>query len=294
MRTPRCIAAVALAALPLLVHALRPPAVLAEGAETGEVAVPAVSEALKGLFEAEDDAGTPVVGEAERLYFDALPAHARQLFADAVDGEFISSPAQARDLLSLGLDTAKLESILTNNCLLCHSNPDFQEAPTLFSLDPQAAGSPEYMDLKLLLSDAHLRHNLSCAGCHGGDPSGDMDHDHPDQWPADHDERVADPKWIPAFCSRCHSDATLMGRFNPALPTDQLAKYETSHHGRALLKEGNVHAAQCVSCHGVHGIQSASNPASSVSAKRVPETCGKCHSDAKLMAGVTLDDGSPM
>ena len=271
--------------LAAVVFALVPAAQAAEFAMTDD---------LKAMMDARDDSGVPILDAKARKAFDALPAHARQLFADAVAGEFIGSAEQIRDILLLDVDTTQLELVLANNCLLCHSNARYQDPPTLFSLDPVAAGSPPYMSLKLLLNDAHFRHNLSCAGCHGGDPAGDMAHEHPDQWPAEHDERVADPKWIPAFCARCHSDVRLMGSFNPGMATDQFAKYRESPHGRALLKGHNPRAAQCVSCHGVHGIQPAGNPASSVSPRNVPGTCGKCHSDAKTMAGVKLADGSPI
>lgn len=282
------------AILGMLLLALLPALARGEEAVAEGASEFVMTESLARMLDARDDQGAPVVQEKARSQFDGLPVHAKVLFAEAIDGEFIGTATQLRDILSLGLDSAKLEMVLTNNCVLCHSNPEYQDPPTLFSLDPVAAGSPSYMNLELILSDAHFRHNLSCAGCHGGDPTGEMDHEHPEEWPAEHDERGADPSWIPGFCARCHSDAKLMGRFNPAMPTDQFAKYKESHHGRALLEEGKPGAAQCVSCHGVHGIQSASNPASSVNAKRVPETCGKCHSDAKLMKDVKLDDGSPM
>lgn len=254
----------------------------------------AVPEGLQKLLSAVDDKGASIVGEEGKAYFAGLPSHAKRLFGEAVTNEYIGAATQLRDLLSLELNSSKLELVLTNNCLLCHSNPAYQDSPTLFSLDPVAAKSPAYMDLKLLLNDVHMRHKLACAGCHGGDPTGNMAHEHPAEWPADHDDRVADPKWIPQFCARCHSDTKLMGQFNPALATDQLDKYKGSHHGRALLEGRNPRAAQCVSCHGVHGIQAANSPASSVYSKRIPETCGKCHGDPKVMAGVKLDDGSPI
>ena len=81
-----------------------------------------------------------------------------------------------------------------------------------------------------------------------------------------------------------------MHEFNPALPTDQLAKFKDSPHGRMLLDKHDDRAPQCVSCHGVHGIRPAKDPQSKVYAQRVPETCGACHGDPKTMAGFTLPE----
>ena len=53
-------------------------------------------------------------------------------------------------------------------------------------------------------------------------------------------------------------------------------------------------APSCVSCHGVHGIRPAKDPQSKVYAQRVPETCGTCHADPKIMSGFTRADGSPL
>ena len=38
------------------------------------------------------------------------------------------------------------------------------------------------------------------------------------------------------FCARCHSDPATMHEFNPALPTDQLAKFKDSPHGHRLAR----------------------------------------------------------
>jgi predicted CXXCH cytochrome family protein len=85
-----------------------------------------------------------------------------------------------------------------------------------------------------------------------------------------------------------------MHQFNAALPTDQLAKFKESPHGRTLLEKHDDRAPSCVSCHGVHGIRPAKDPQSKVYAQRVPETCGACHADSKIMAGFTRADGSPL
>lgn len=129
--------------------------------------------------------------------------------------------------------------------------------------------------------DIHLSRGLSCNDCHGGDPT--------------QDDKVAakDPRKgylgrprtvdIPAFCGKCHNDASFMKKFNPALRVDQEKEYASSVHGK-LLQAGNQKVATCISCHGVHGIRAISDALSSVYPSNVADTCAKCHSEAARMA----------
>jgi predicted CXXCH cytochrome family protein len=82
-----------------------------------------------------------------------------------------------------------------------------------------------------------------------------------------------------------------MRSYNPSLPVDQLLKYRTSKHGQLLLRKKDSKAAQCVSCHGVHGIRPPDSTNSLVYRENIPATCGKCHADAAYMKGYTLEDG---
>src|SRR4026208_2005792 len=104
--------------------------------------------------------------------------------------------------------------------------------------------------------DIHLSKGLSCRDCHGGDPTQD------DKAAAKDPEKgyLGRPRTgdIPAFCGKCHNDASFMKKFNPALRVDQEKEYVTSVHGQ-LLKTGNTKVAPCISCHGVHGIRAVSD-----------------------------------
>jgi Cytochrome c3 len=91
------------------------------------------------------------------------------------------------------------------------------------------------------------------------------------------------PTNVVKTCSKCHSDAEYMKKFNPALPVDQYEKYLTSIHGKRNAS-GDPKAATCVSCHSNHLIYAVKDPRSPVYPTNVPDTCGKCHGDAKLMA----------
>ncbi|MBI5836542.1 MAG: cytochrome c3 family protein [Candidatus Eisenbacteria bacterium] len=98
------------------------------------------------------------------------------------------------------------------------------------------------------------------------------------------------PTNVTRTCARCHGDPAYMRQFNPGLPVDQYEKYLTSVHGDRNRK-GDVRAATCVSCHSNHAIYQVKDPRSAVYPTRVPETCGKCHSDKARMApyGIPTD-----
>jgi hypothetical protein len=86
---------------------------------------------------------------------------------------------------------------------------------------------------------------------------------------------------IPVFCGTCHADVE---RMNPyGLHTDQLGRYLTSVHGKTLTEKGDDRVAVCVDCHGSHDVMSAKQPKSKTHPLNVPNTCGACHADEKLM-----------
>jgi hypothetical protein len=128
--------------------------------------------------------------------------------------------------------------------------------------------------------DIHHTQGVTCAGCHGGDPTSD-------------DPQIAmdprrgfvgkiTPAAVPAVCATCHSDAAFMLRYSPNIPTDQQSQYVTSRHGQALAK-GDERVATCASCHLAHGVLPADDARSPVYPSRIVETCGRCHGDAALM-----------
>jgi len=195
------------------------------------------------------------------------------------------NPEQLAAFLSLDIADEHIELLLSDNCVLCHTNPDQQPEETLFRV--RDLGEPNgHLNLREVVADVHLRRGLSCSGCHGGKPTDEeMPDEIFDRWP-DRDARRTDRSWIPAFCTEaCHSQTGFMRRFNPSLPVDQMLKYRESRHGDAVLTRRNPQAAQCVSCHGVHGIRRPTSPQSLVFPANIPTTCGKCHADREFMRG---------
>ncbi len=85
--------------------------------------------------------------------------------------------------------------------------------------------------------------------------------------------RVA-PANIPETCGQCHAAQRIITQYG--LPPNVFSTYVQSFHGLAL-QGGNITAANCASCHGVHDILPASDPRSTINPQNLPETCGKCH-----------------
>lgn len=156
----------------------------------------------------------------------------------------------------------------TNNCLTCHREFEDKEGPS-----------------HKIVNDIHFQKGLGCVDCHGGDATlNDMD----DVRAQKNWRGVPSHLQVPEFCARCHSNAKYMHNHNPMLPTDQLEKYKTSVHGKRLFQKKDKKVANCISCHTVHEINNAKTPHSSTYPLNVPETCGKCHADAKYMKGYNI------
>jgi predicted CXXCH cytochrome family protein len=250
------------------------------------------SSKLAAMLAAKGANGKPIVSVEEQTYFNGLNDNLRGLLNELVQKEVITRPEHLATLLGLQLRPQKMEVFLQNRCILCHTDPESQSAENFFSVATDSRQPATHMNLKEVVEDVHFRPGLSCAGCHGGDPTADFGHDFVKEWPEK--DREKNRAWVVQFCARCHSDPAKMHEFNPSLPTDQLAKFKDSPHGRTLLEKHDDRAPSCVSCHGVHGIRPAKDPQSKVYAQRVPETCGACHADPKIMAGFTRADGSAM
>lgn len=79
------------------------------------------------------------------------------------------------------------------------------------------------------------------------------------------------------ICGRCHANARLTEKYGLSL--EKVPAFQDSYHGLAL-RTGQLTAANCASCHGVHDIRPSSDPRSHVHKNNLPETCGKCHPGA--------------
>lgn len=163
--------------------------------------------------------------------------------------------------LSAQTNASKSGESQINTCVECHETLEIM--PQGFS-----AG------------DIHEKPALSCAGCHGGDPT-NYDKDESMSKEAGY-IGIPNRKDIPAFCGRCHSHIDIMRTFRPRIATDQVDQYYQSVHGEKLAK-GDKNVAECVSCHSGHAIMPATDPRSTTYALNIPKTCKQCHSNGTLM-----------
>ncbi|MBK9963836.1 MAG: cytochrome b N-terminal domain-containing protein [Holophagales bacterium] len=282
------LALAALLAPPARAEEKAAPPATASAAPTGHVAEAAWPADFRKMYDAAEK-GVPVLDEKARARFKALPTHAQQLFFAAAKAGTLSGGTHLAALLALDIDDRKVELVLGDNCFLCHSNPDLPDE--ILFRKREKTDPLRHLDIREVVADVHVRGGLMCAGCHGGKPTDlEMSADIGKRWPAS-EVRHRDRSWIPEFCARCHSSSEFMRAYNPSLPVDQLLKYRTSKHGQLLLEKKDAKAAQCVSCHGVHGIRPPDSTNSLVYRENIPATCGTCHADAAYMKGYTKDDG---
>ena len=152
-----------------------------------------------------------------------------------------------------------------NTCVDCHS----------------ALDRPLKVTAEQFAQDIHSQKGLTCASCHGGDPTkADMDAMSKSAGFRGKIER----KDVPDLCGHCHSDGAFMRKYNPSLRTDQLSQYKTSIHGKRLAL-GDTKVAVCTDCHGLHDLRAPSDTRSKVHPLNVAQTCSRCHSDSEYMKG---------
>lgn len=97
-----------------------------------------------------------------------------------------------------------------------------------------------------------------CTDCHGV---------HDIRPPSDPRSSVY-PLNVPGTCARCHANAETMKAYK--IPTDQYASYTASVHYEDLVKNGDLSAPTCVTCHGAHG-------ATPPGVSSVVNVCSTCH-----------------
>jgi predicted CXXCH cytochrome family protein len=145
---------------------------------------------------------------------------------------------------------------LATLCASCHSNPDFMRKYNPQSrVDEYAEYLTSVHGKKYQAGDTNV---ATCTDCHGA-----------------HGVRAVKSPNSPVYatnvastCGRCHADPKKMAPYG--IPTNQLDLYTKSVHGVALVKNRDLAAPTCNSCHGNHG-------AAPPGVDSVANVCGQCH-----------------
>jgi len=141
---------------------------------------------------------------------------------------------------------------IVSTCGRCHTqiSEDFKESIHGVALSKGNADSP------------------TCTDCHG---------EHLILEPTDPRSPVAPRNVALKLCSNCHASVKLAEKYG--IPSDKFKTFTDSYHG-LNVRLGNVEAANCASCHGVHDILPSSDPRSKINKANLVKTCGQCHPGA--------------
>ncbi len=169
---------------------------------------------------------------------------------------------------------AEATSRKDSSCMKCHGEADLWEGDRL----------RYFITENHLAKDLHWKKGIQCDDCHGGNPES-MNFREAHSAEAGY-RVISTPQDIPQFCGHCHSNVEYMSRYSPSPKTNQESDFWTGGHGRRLKENPEAGVANCVSCHGFHGILPIDDQTSPTYPKNVAKTCATCHSDAEKMAGI--------
>ena len=113
-------------------------------------------------------------------------------------------------------------------------------------------------------------------------------------------KEFADSVHGPMACTDCHADlakaefphAEKLARVDcSTCHSDPVVAYGKSVHAGARTA-GNKSAPNCTDCHGMHDVRSSKDKASPTYPLNLPNMCGKCHGDAKIIkdGGIRIGD----
>ncbi len=202
------------------------------------------------------------------------------------------------------------EGMADDDCLSCHAKKDVKASKDGHSLFIDVRETSNSRHAKVACSQCHVGVNPSktrpceniiqkvdCAACHA--QIGE------DYKLSTHGKLFARQDGNAPFCAECHGTHGVLGKVNPKSPIfptqipnlcakchregnkaavryqgtqhDIIEHYTESIHGKGLLKSGLLVTAKCTDCHTSHRELPKTDSTSSVFAKNIPATCGRCH-----------------
>src|SRR6476619_6950426 len=108
---------------------------------------------LAVMLAAKDANGKPIISPEEQAYLSGLNDNLRALLEDLVQKEVITRPQHLATLLGLQLRPQKMEVLLQNRCVLCHTDSESQSTENLFSVAATSRQTTAHMNLKQIVED---------------------------------------------------------------------------------------------------------------------------------------------
>ncbi|CUT01147.1 cytochrome c3 family protein [Candidatus Kryptobacter tengchongensis] len=179
--------------------------------------------------------------------------HGRLFKAGNQDVAVCSDCHGAHEMMKASNPNSKVYKLnITSTCGRCHTkiSDEFRESIHGLALAKGNFDSP------------------ACTDCHG---------EHLILEPTDPRSPVAPKNVALQLCSKCHASVKLAEKYG--IPADKFKTFTDSYHG-LNVRLGNVEAANCASCHGVHDILPSSDPRSRINKVNLVKTCGQCHPGA--------------
>jgi formate dehydrogenase gamma subunit len=160
----------------------------------------------------------------------------------------------------------------SSTCISCHGMHDVVKPATRGPQFCATCHTTEVAQYNLSIHGrAHAKFNgdaPTCQSCHG--PAHQV-------VAASEAKSPVNKANLPDTCGQCHSNPALAAKYMFAV-AKPVEAYASSVHGRAI-QQGNLKAASCNDCHGVHDILPLSDPRSKIWKQNVASTCGECHKD---------------
>lgn len=137
-------------------------------------------------------------------------------------------------------------------CMMCHRDPGAKSA----------AGASIAVDEKAFAASVHGQMNFKCTDCHSDVSAEKLPHE---------------PRLKPANCAACHETP--------------VKEYLATAHAKARAG-GNLVAATCSDCHGMHDIRKSSEPGARTNVASVEGTCASCHGNEAVIQKGKLPGGN--
>ncbi|HSE84398.1 MAG TPA: cytochrome c3 family protein [Thermodesulfobacteriota bacterium] len=192
----------------------------------------------------------------------------------------IANPLEAYKKSVHGIAVLSEKNFNAATCSSCHGSHDIRDmgdpkSSIYWTNVPATCGQchgeiyEQYTEsVHWIAAEEGVHQSPVCTDCHG-----------------EHEVRAAEDPASPVHplrvssetCERCHGSELISKRYGIA--EARVKTFEDSYHGLAV-KGGQVSAANCASCHGIHMILPSSDPRSMIYPGNLQQTCGSCHKKA--------------